>query len=106
MALPWIRPRSASGLPIYSLYGANLEPTPDMLTGIDILLYDVQDVGVRYYTFISTLFYALRACGRAGIPLIVLDRPNPINGLTVEGPCIDPATRPSSASRPCPSATA
>ncbi len=80
----------ASGLPVYSLYGANLEPTTDMLAGIDVLLYDVQDVGVRYYTFISTLFYALRACGRAGIPLLVLDRPDPLNGLAVEGPSIEP----------------
>ncbi len=79
-----------SGLAVYSLYGADLEPTPAMLAGIDVLVYDVQDVGARYYTFISTLFHALRACGRAGIPLLVLDRPNPLGGLAIEGPSIEP----------------
>jgi len=72
--------------PIYSLYGATREPTAAMLAGLDLLLFDVQDVGARFYTFISTLYYVLRAAGRHGIPLVVLDRPNPIGGDAIEGP--------------------
>ena len=79
-----------TGLPVFSLYGATREPAPEMLDEVDVLLLDVQDVGVRFYTFISTLYYVLRAAHRHGVPVIVLDRPNPINGLTVEGPSIAP----------------
>ncbi len=79
-----------TGLPVFSLYGATREPTADMLADLDLLVYDVQDVGVRFYTFISTLYHVLAAAGRQGRPVVVLDRPNPINGLAVEGPSIAP----------------
>lgn len=77
---------SASGLRVYSLYGNNVrKPTTDMLKGLDALVFDIQDVGVRFYTYISTLYYCLEACAEQGIRLIVLDRPNPLNGLRIEG---------------------
>ena len=79
-----------TGLPVFSLYGATKEPTAEMLAGVDVLVYDVQDVGVRFYTFISSLFYILRAAGKHGVPVIVLDRPNPLGGVAVEGPSIAP----------------
>ncbi len=79
-----------TGLPVFSLYGATKEPTAEMLAGVDLLVYDVQDVGVRFYTFISSLFYILRAAGKHGVPVIVLDRPNPLGGVAVEGPSIEP----------------
>jgi len=79
-----------TGLPVYSLYGAVQEPTPDMLTEVDVLVFDMQDVGVRFYTFVSTLFYVLQGAAQAGKPVIVLDRPNPINGRTLEGPPVLP----------------
>lgn len=78
------------GVPAYSLYGDAVEPTPAMLAGLDLLLFDMQDVGARYYTYLSTLFYVLRAAGRAGLPVAVLDRPNPIGGVAVEGPLVAP----------------
>jgi uncharacterized protein YbbC (DUF1343 family) len=78
------------GVPVYSLYGADREPTAAMLAEVDLLVFDMQDVGVRFYTYLSTLYYLLRACGRTGIPLLVLDRPNPINGVAVEGPPVTP----------------
>lgn len=77
-----------SGLRVYSLYGADREPTAEMLTEVDALVFDMQDVGARFYTFISTLYYVLRGAARAGKPVWVLDRPNPINGLAVEGPLV------------------
>lgn len=77
-------------LPVYSLYGAVQEPAPEVLAGVDVLVFDMQDVGVRFYTYMSTLFYVLRGAGRAGTPVVVLDRPNPINGLTMEGPPVLP----------------
>lgn len=80
-----------TGLPIHSLYGATRKPTPEMLHGIDTLLYDLQDVGVRFYTYTATLALALEACAENKIPLVVLDRPNAINGITIEGPVLDPA---------------
>ncbi|MCX7668898.1 MAG: DUF1343 domain-containing protein, partial [Anaerolineae bacterium] len=79
-----------TGLPVYSLYGTTREPTAAMLTGLDALVCDVQDVGARFYTFISTLYYVLRAAGRHGVPVIVLDRPNPIGGTASEGPLVAP----------------
>jgi len=79
-----------TGLPVFSLYGANREPTAGMLAGVDVLVFDVQDVGVRFYTFISTLYHVLAAAGRYGRSVIVLDRPNPIGGVTVEGPLLAP----------------
>jgi uncharacterized protein YbbC (DUF1343 family) len=78
-----------TGIPIYSLYGPQKEPAQMMLAGLDVLVYDVQDVGTRFYTFTSTLFYVLRAAGRYGLQVVVLDRPNPI-GNRVEGPGIAP----------------
>jgi uncharacterized protein YbbC (DUF1343 family) len=78
-------------IPIYSLYGEHRQPTAEMLHDIDVLLVDLQDVGARYYTFIWTLYLCLRACEQHGVHVVVLDRPNPINGLTTEGPALDPA---------------
>lgn len=75
----------ATGLPVHSLYGATREPSPEMLEGVDVMVYDIQDVGSRSYTFISTLGLVMRACARKGIPVVVLDRPNPLGGLKVEG---------------------
>jgi uncharacterized protein YbbC (DUF1343 family) len=77
------------GIPVYSLYGEHREPTPAMLEGIDALLVDLQDIGARYYTFIWTMFLCLRACEKQGVPVVVLDRPNPINGIDIEGPPLD-----------------
>jgi len=82
-----------TGLPVYSLYGPTKEPTPAMLdgAGVDVLIFDMQDVGARFYTFISTLFHVLRGAANAGRPVIVLDRPNPINGgCAIEGPLVEP----------------
>ncbi len=78
----------ATGLPVYSLYGATRKPTAEMLTGIDIMVYDIQDVGVRSYTFISTLGLVMEACGELGIEVMVLDRPNPLGGNKIEGSCV------------------
>ncbi len=80
-----------TGLPIHSLYGETRKPTPEMLEGIEALLFDIQDIGARYYTYVSTMAYAMEAAGEAGIPFIVLDRPNPIDGTTVQGNVLDPA---------------
>ena len=76
-----------TGLPIVSLYGKNKKPTPEMLQGIDIILFDLQDVGVRFYTYISTMSYVMEAAAENDIPVIVLDRPNP-NGFYVDGPVL------------------
>src|SRR5207247_7723143 len=79
----------ATGRPIWSLYGPTRRPTPEMLRGVTLLVFDVQDVGVRYYTYLSTLVYVMEEAGRLGIPMVVLDRPNPITGRVVEGPVMD-----------------
>ncbi len=102
----------ATGVPIYSLYrlsepkpaevvqgpligrkeaeqGRRFRPTPEMLREVDVLVYDIQDIGARFYTYITTLGYLVEEAARAKIPLYVLDRPNPINGVTVEGPLLD-----------------
>ncbi|MDQ3068542.1 MAG: DUF1343 domain-containing protein [Acidobacteriota bacterium] len=76
-------------VPVYSLYSDTREPTPDMLDGLDALVIDLQDVGTRIYTYIYTMAYCLRAAGRAGLPVIVCDRPNPIGGVAVEGPMLE-----------------
>lgn len=81
-----------TGLPVISLYGANKAPTPAQLKGVDLVLFDIQDVGVRFYTYISTLHYVMEACRDAGVPVVVLDRPNP-NGFYVDGPVLDTAHR-------------
>jgi uncharacterized protein YbbC (DUF1343 family) len=82
------RTDSRTGLPVYSLYGDTRKPTPDMLRGLDALVYDLQDTGCRSYTFISTMGEAMDACGKAGIEFIVLDRPNPLGGERIEGPMV------------------
>jgi uncharacterized protein YbbC (DUF1343 family) len=78
----------ATGAPVYSLYGETKKPKPAWLTGIDLLIYDIQDVGCRYYTYLNTLGYVMEAAEAQGIPILILDRPNPINGLDVEGPLL------------------
>ena len=75
----------ATGLPVYSLYGSTRKPTKEMLKGIDVLVYDIQDIGSRSYTYISTLGLAMEAAAENNIPFIVLDRPNPLGGLRMEG---------------------
>ena len=81
------------GIPVHSLYGEHREPTAAMLENLDALVIDLQDVGARYYTFIWTMFLCLRACEEHNIEVIVLDRPNPIDGITIEGPLLDPEYR-------------
>jgi uncharacterized protein YbbC (DUF1343 family) len=76
-----------TGLPVFSLYGATRKPTQEMLKGVDVMVYDIQDVGVRSYTFISTLGLVMEACSEAGVEVVVLDRPNPLGGNKIEG-CI------------------
>jgi len=76
---------AATGLPVYSLYGSTRKPTPEMLEGIDVMVYDIQDVGARSYTFISTLGLVMEACAEKGIEVMVLDRPNPLGGKKIEG---------------------
>ena len=77
-----------TGLPIVSLHGEHRKPKPDDLADVDIMVFDVQDVGVRFYTYISTLHYVMEACAEANIPLIILDRPNP-NGSYIDGPTLE-----------------
>lgn len=79
---------ATTGLPIISLYGDNKKPKPEQLLGIDILVFDLQDVGARFYTYISSLHYIMEACAENNIPLLVLDRPNP-NGSIVDGPVLE-----------------
>ncbi|MFY7672261.1 exo-beta-N-acetylmuramidase NamZ domain-containing protein [Tenacibaculum sp. MEBiC06402] len=79
---------SKTGLPIISLYGKNKKPSKEQLTNIDVVVFDIQDVGVRFYTYISTLHYIMEACAENNIPLILLDRPNP-NGHYIDGPLLE-----------------
>jgi uncharacterized protein YbbC (DUF1343 family) len=82
-----------TGLPVYSLYGtdeASLTPRPESLEGLDAVVFDIQDVGSRYYTYVWTMVLAMRACAAAGVGFVVLDRPNPIGGHLVEGGAIEP----------------
>lgn len=83
----------ATGLAVWSLYGERLAPTPAMLRGLDALVIDLQDVGSRYYTFVWTMTLAMEACARADVPVIVLDRPNPLGGEQIDGNVGDPAYR-------------
>lgn len=76
--------------PVYSLYGENRKPTSDMLENIDVLTFDIQDVGSRFYTFISTMLLSMESAAQCGVTFIVLDRPNPINGIAVEGNVLAP----------------
>ncbi len=85
-----------TGLPVFSLYGADeasLAPTAESLDGLDLVVFDIQDVGARYYTYVWTLVHAMRACARAGVGVVVLDRPNPIGGELVEGGAIEDGFR-------------
>lgn len=81
-----------TGLPVISLYGANKKPTKEQLKHINVLIYDIQDIGVRFYTYISTMCYAMEACAENNVEFIVLDRPNP-NGFYIDGPVLDSAYR-------------
>ena len=83
---------SKTGIPLISLYGKNKKPYPEQLSDVDVVIYDIQDVGVRFYTYISTLHYVMEACAENKKPIIVLDRPNP-NGHYVDGPVLEPAQR-------------
>ncbi|HEV2826649.1 MAG TPA: DUF1343 domain-containing protein, partial [Pyrinomonadaceae bacterium] len=78
-----------TGLPIFSLYGETRRPKPDQLKDLDAIVFDIQDVGARFYTYITTLGYVMEEAAKAKVPVVVLDRPNPINGLDVEGPLAD-----------------
>lgn len=76
-------------IPVYSLYGATRKPTPSMLANVDVLVFDIQDIGARTYTYISTMNYAMKAAKENNKPIMVLDRPNPLGGLIVEGPVLE-----------------
>lgn len=78
-----------TGLPLISLYGKNKKPSVEMLKGLEVVVFDIQDVGARFYTYISTMHYVMEACAENKIPVIVLDRPNP-NGFYIDGPVLDP----------------
>ncbi len=78
-----------TGLPVHSLYGENFRPTRDMLHNLDVLVCDIQDVGVRYYTFLWTISYILEAAGEYGVEVMLLDRPNPLGGQQIEGPPLE-----------------
>jgi uncharacterized protein YbbC (DUF1343 family) len=80
----------ASGLKVFSLYGKTNRPTPEMLRGLDALVFDIQDVGTHFYTYETTMAYAMESAAKAGIDYVVLDRPNPLTGVHVEGPMLDP----------------
>jgi len=90
----------ATGLPVWSLYGPARRPSPEMLAGIDTLVFDIQDVGTRYYTYLATLVYVLEEAARRGLAVVVLDRPNPITGRVVEGPVMDADLRSFTAPHP------
>lgn len=81
---------SATGLPIHSLYGKTNKPTPQMLADVDVLVFDIQDVGARFYTYLYTMSLAMEAAAECGKRFVVLDRPNPIDGVQVEGPILEP----------------
>lgn len=81
------------GIPIYSLYGKQRRPTEKMMQSVDLLLYDIQDIGCRSYTYATTLFYAMEAAAAHGVKVVVLDRPNPMGGLLVEGPMLEQKMR-------------
>ncbi len=80
----------ATGIKVWSLYDKTRRPTPEMLRGLDALVFDIQDVGARFYTYESTMIYAMEEAAKAKLPFYVLDRPNPITGIHVEGPMLDP----------------
>lgn len=82
-----------SGIPIYSLHGSTRRPTEQMMRGIDLLIFDIQDIGSRSYTYLSTMCYCMEEAAKRQIPFIVLDRPNPINGLIIDGPMLETRRR-------------
>jgi uncharacterized protein YbbC (DUF1343 family)/CubicO group peptidase (beta-lactamase class C family) len=84
---------AATGLPVYSLYGNVKRPTPEMLRGLDVLVYDIQDVGVRFYTYITTLAYSMEAAASHNLDFYVLDRPDPITAAAVQGPVLEPGLK-------------
>ncbi len=79
-----------TGIPVISLYGSRMKPSPEEMEGIDLVIFDIQDVGARFYTYISTMHYVMEACAKAGVPLIVMDRPNP-HGHYYDGPLLEPS---------------
>jgi uncharacterized protein YbbC (DUF1343 family) len=80
---------TGTGFRVYSLYGKTRRPTAEMLAGLDVLVFDIQDAGVRYYTYATTMAYAMEEAAQQGLEFVVLDRPNPLNGATVQGPRLD-----------------
>lgn len=88
-----VQEHDEKGLIIHTLYGDLRRPSKSQLNEIDLMVVDLQDVGIRTYTYVSTLFYVMEACASAHVPVLVLDRPNPINGVVVDGPCLDKALR-------------
>jgi uncharacterized protein YbbC (DUF1343 family) len=80
---------AASGVTIFSLYGETRRPTPEMMAGLDGLVFDIQDIGTRFYTYATTMAYAMEEAATHGVPFVLLDRPNPINGTSVQGPLLD-----------------
>jgi uncharacterized protein YbbC (DUF1343 family)/CubicO group peptidase (beta-lactamase class C family) len=93
---------AATGAPVWSLYGPTRRPTPEMLRGLSLVVYDIQDIGVRYYTYLTTLVYVMEEAGRRGVPVVVLDRPNPITGRVIEGPVMEPDLRSFTGPHPIP----
>jgi uncharacterized protein YbbC (DUF1343 family)/CubicO group peptidase (beta-lactamase class C family) len=91
-----------TGLPVYSLYGRRKKPTAEQLGGIDTLVYDIQDIGCRFYTYLTTLGYILETAAEQKLKVIVLDRPNPIGGIAVDGPVLDPKLESFTAYHPLP----
>jgi uncharacterized protein YbbC (DUF1343 family) len=81
---------AATGLPIHSLYGKTRKPTPQMLADVDVLVFDIQDVGARFYTYLYTMSLAMEAAAKCGKRFVVLDRPNPLGGVQIEGPVLEP----------------
>lgn len=88
-AWDWVKHSEEKGIPVYSLHGETRRPKPEMLKDLDVIVYDIQCTGVRAYTYPTTLFYTMEEAAKLGIEVIVLDRPNPINGLIVDGPMLE-----------------
>ena len=82
-----------TGLPVYSLYGETRRPTDEMLKGVDVLVFDMQDAGVRFYTYVTTMAYCMEAAAKHHVRFVVFDRPNPLGGEVIEGPMLDPARK-------------
>ena len=91
LAYSWekVKDHKEDGIPVYSLHGETRRPTAAMLKDLDVLIYDIQDIGVRPYTYISTLFYSMEEAAKRHMQFVVLDRPNPINGHMIDGPMLE-----------------